>query len=100
MATWLDLVQRLEATIYADERLHCEAVYRGEALPAWLSSPLATATKNAGARLPVVVVNCKGRSVQDSLCVLRLRDLEALLGARAARPAQAVIQAVTGRERQ
>ena len=80
MATWLDLVQRLERTIYADERLHAEAMYRGEALPQWLSSPLATATQNAGARLPVVVLNVKGRSVGDSLCLLRLRDLEALLG--------------------
>lgn len=100
MATWLDLVARLEETIFKDERLHAEAVYRGEALPAWLSSPLATATKNADSRHAVIVVNCKGRSVQDSLCVLRLRDLEALLGARAAQPAQPVIQVVTGRERQ
>ena len=97
MATWLDLVARLEETIFKDERLHAEAVYRGEALPAWLSSPLATATKNAGARLPLVVLNVKGRSVQDSLCLLRLRDLEALLGAQAAQAAP-VIQAVTGRE--
>lgn len=95
MATWLDLAQRLEDTIHADERLHCEACYRGEALPAWLSSPLATATKNAGARLPVVVLNVKGRSVGDSLCVLRLRDLEALLGTAGA--AQPVIQVETGR---
>ena len=80
VATWLDLVQRLEDTIYTDERLHCEAVYRGEALPAWLSAPLATATSNADSRHAVVVVNVKGRSVQDSLCLLRLRDLEALLG--------------------
>ena len=94
MATWLDLVARLEETIFKDERLHCEAVYRGEALPAWLSSPLATATKNAGARLPLLVLNVKGRSVGDSLCVLRLRDFETLLGARAAQPAQAA----TGRE--
>ena len=95
MATWLDLAQRLEDTIHADERLHCEACYRGEALPAWLSSPLATATKNADSRHAVVVVNVKGRSVSDSLCVLRLRDLEALLGVAGA--AQPVIQAVTGR---
>ena len=80
VATWLDLVQRLEDTIYADERLHAEAVYRGEGLPAWLSGPLATATSNADSRHAVVVVNVKGRSVQDSLCLLRLRDLEALLG--------------------
>ena len=79
MASWLDLVQRLEETVYTDERLHAEATYRGEALPAWLSSPLATAAQNAGARLPVVVLNVKGRSVQDSLCLLRLRDLERLL---------------------
>lgn len=86
MASWLGLVQRLEETIYTDERLHCEATYRGEALPAWLSAPLATATQNADSRHAVLVVNCKGRSVQDSLCVLRLRDLEALLGTQEAQP--------------
>ena len=81
MAAWLDLVQRLEETLYADERLHAEAVYRGEGLPQWLTQPLETATANADERSPVVVVNVKGRQVQDSLCLLRLRDLEALLGA-------------------
>ena len=81
MAAWLDLVQRLEETLYADERLHAEAVYRGESLPQWLTQPLETATANADERSPVVVVNVKGRQVQDSLCLLRLRDLEALLGA-------------------
>lgn len=80
MAAWLDLVQRLEETLYADERLHAEAVYRGESLPQWLTQPLETATANADERSPVVVVNVKGRQVQDSLCLLRLRDLEALLG--------------------
>ena len=81
MATWLDLVARLEETLYADDRLHAEAVYRGESLPAWLSQPLAAATANAERRCPVLVLNVKGRSVQDSLCLLRLRDLERLLGA-------------------
>ena len=81
MATWLDLVARLEEGLYADERLHTEAVYRGESLPQWLTQPLETATANADERSPVVVVNVKGRQVQDSLCLLRLRDLEALLGA-------------------
>jgi len=80
VAAWLDLVQRLEETLYADERLHAEAVYRGESLPQWLTQPLETATANADERSPVVVVNVKGRQVQDSLCLLRLRDLEALLG--------------------
>ena len=79
MATWLDLVARLEETLYADERLHAEAVYRGDGLPHWLSQPLETATANADERSPVVVLNVKGRSVQDSLCLLRLRDFEALL---------------------
>lgn len=80
MATWLDLVNRLEETLYADERLHTEAVYRGEGLPQWLKQPLETATANADERSPVVVVNVKGRSVQDSVCVLRLRDFERLAG--------------------
>lgn len=80
MASWLDLVQRLEETIYTDERLHTEAMYRGEGLPSWLSVPLATATKNADGRTPVLVLNVKGRQVHESLCLLRLYDLERLLG--------------------
>ena len=80
MATWLDLVNRLEETLYSDNRVHCEAVYRGEGLPQWLTQPLETATANADERSPVVVVNVKGRSVQDSVCVLRLRDFERLAG--------------------
>lgn len=84
MASWLDLVGHLEETLYADERLHAEATYRGEGLPAWLSQPLAAATANADRRTPVLVLNVKGRQVQDSLCLLRLRDLERLLGAQEA----------------
>lgn len=80
MATWIDLVNRLEETLYSDDRVHCEAIYRGEGLPQWLTQPLATATANADERSPVVVVNVKGRSVQDSLCLLRLRDFERLAG--------------------
>ena len=80
MAAWLDLVQRLEETLYADERLHAEAVYRGESLPQWLTQPLETATANADERSPVVVVNVKGNAAQDSLCLLRLRDFERLAG--------------------
>ena len=80
MATWLDLVQRLESGLYADERLHTEAVYRGEGLPGWLSRPLQDATANADTRSPVLVLNVKGRTVQDSLCLLRLRDFERLAG--------------------
>ena len=79
MATWLDLVARLEETLYADERLHAEATYRGETLPQWLLQPLKDVTANAERRCPVLVLNVKGRQVQDSLCLLRLRDLEALL---------------------
>lgn len=81
MATWLDLVQRLEETLYLDSRLHAEATYKGEALPQWLAQPLKDVTANAGDRSPVLVLNVKGHAVQDSLCLLRLRDLEALLGA-------------------
>lgn len=80
MASWLDLVQRLEAGLYADSRLHCEAVYRGEGLPAWLSQPLRDATANADTRSPILVLNVKGNAVQDSLCLLRLRDFERLAG--------------------
>jgi hypothetical protein len=80
VAVWLDLVQRLEAGLYADERLHAEATYRGESLPQWLSGPLEDVTHNADRRTPVLVLNVKGRQVSDSLCLLRLCDFERLAG--------------------
>ncbi len=78
MASWLDLAQRLEASLYRDERIHTEAVYRGTPLPEWLDAPLQVVQENAGALRPVLVVNVKGVAVQDTICVLRLRDLERL----------------------
>ena len=78
MAAWLDLVQRLEAGLYSDDRTHVECVYRGVALPEWLDAPLQIAQENAGAKRPVLVLNVKGAKVQDVLCLVRLRDLERL----------------------
>ena len=79
MAVWLDLVKRLESTLYKDERLHTEAMYKGD-LPSWLTAPLETTRKNAGDRTPVLVINAKGRKTPDTLCVLRLSDVERLTG--------------------
>lgn len=78
MASWLDLVKRLESGLYRDERLHTEAIYHGVPLPAWLDAPLQVARENANGRRPVLVLNVKGVAVTDTLCVLRLRDLERL----------------------
>jgi hypothetical protein len=82
MAAWLDLVKRLEDGLYRDNRLHVESVYRGAPLPEWIDAPLQVARENAGALRPVLVLNVKGAAVPDSLCVLRLRDLERLTAAR------------------
>ena len=82
MAAWLDLVKRLEDGIGRDNRLHVESVYRGAPLPEWLDAPLQVAHENAGALRPVLVLNVKGVAVPDSLCVLRLRDLERLTATR------------------
>ena len=79
MAAWIDLAKHLEDTLYCDTRLHTESVYRGTGVPSWLRAPLETATKNAEGQLPVLVLNVKGRRIPDTLCVLRLADLEALL---------------------
>ena len=82
MASFLDLAKHLEDTLYCDTRLHAESVYRGAGVPAWLGDPLETATKNAEGAAPVLLLNVKGRKVPDTLCVLRLADLETLLGDR------------------
>ena len=79
MAAWLELLKRLEETVYKDARLHAECVYRGAGLPEWLHGPFDIAAKNAGDRTPVLLLNVKGRTVGDTLCLLRLRDLEALV---------------------
>lgn len=79
MASIQDILTHLEDTLTADERLHAECVYRGTPLPAWLAQPLKEAQVNADGRAPVLVVNVKGRRVPDTVCLLRLQDLERLL---------------------
>jgi len=81
MAAWLDLSAHLERTIQRDERLHCESIYRGAALPAWLQQPLRDTERNAGDRVPCLAVNVKGRRVADTVCIVKLSDLERLLRA-------------------
>ena len=82
MASFLDLAKHLEGSLYLDSRLHAESVYRGAPVPSWLAAPLETATQNAEGLTPVLVLNVKGRKVPDVLCIVRLSDLETLLGDR------------------
>jgi hypothetical protein len=79
MASFVDLLTHLERTLTADARLHAECVYRGTPLPAWLAQPLQEAQAQAHGRVPVLVLNVKGRRTPDTLCMLRLQDLERLL---------------------
>ena len=79
MAVWLDLLIRLEDGVNADGRLHCETIYRGAAMPAWMRGPFEDTIRNAGDLIPVMLVNVKGQASDDSLCILRLRELEMLL---------------------
>ena len=82
MATWLDLGKRLEETLETDERLHTEVTYRGGPLPGWLADPLKGVERNQRDRAGVLVLNVKGRRVEETLCILRLADLERLLKSR------------------
>lgn len=80
MAAWLELLRYLEDTLYTRQDLHAECVYRGAGIPEWLRLPFETVVQNAGRRIPVLLLNVKGTQTLDTLCVLRVRDLQALLG--------------------
>jgi hypothetical protein len=80
VASFVDLLQHMEGTLTQDERLHAECVYRGTPLPAWLAQPLRDTQAHADGRAGVLVLNVKGRRTPDTLCLLRLSDLERLLG--------------------
>ena len=79
MAAWLDIAARLEDGLNQDARLHIESCYRPAALPGWLYAPWAEAGRNAGERAPILLLNCKGTPTKDSVCMVRLADLERLL---------------------
>lgn len=82
MAAWLDLLARLETGLHHDDRLHVETIYRPAALPGWLYIPWAAARRNAGGdRTPVMLLNCKGTGPDDTVCIVRLADLEQLTNA-------------------
>ena len=87
MAAWLDLLARLEHGLHTDARLHVESIYRPAALPGWLYVPLAEVRRNAGRdRAPILLVNCKGTPPGDSVCLVRLADLEQLAGGGSSAP--------------
>ena len=79
MAAWFDLSKRLDAGLGADDRLHVESIYRGEGLPGWLSTPWAAAQHAAGDKLPILALNVKNVKTADTLCLVRLSDLERLI---------------------
>lgn len=80
VAAWLELLKHLEDTLYTRQDLHAECVYRSAGIPEWLRLPFETVVQNAGRRTPVLLLNVKGVKTPDTLCLLRLRDLQALLG--------------------
>lgn len=79
MAAWFDLSKRLDAGLGADDRLHVLATYHGSTLPAWLNGPWAKAIAAAANQAPVVVLNVKGTRLDDTICLVRLADLERLI---------------------
>lgn len=79
MASWHDILPRLEEGLHRDKRLHVESIYRPAALPGWLHGPWQEAKRNAGERIAALLVNCKGTQLDDTTVMLRLSDLEKLL---------------------
>lgn len=82
MASWIDLTERLENTLHADERLAVGGMYRPAELPVWLRGPWRDVRSDARGRVPVLLMNCKGDKPDDVLCLVRLVDLERLTGER------------------
>lgn len=81
MAAWKDLEARLAQGLALHPALHVASIYRGAKLPGWLQTPLTQVEQTAEGRVPVLVLNVKGRRVQQTLCPLALGDLERLLQA-------------------
>ena len=93
MAAWLDLLARLEDGLHRDDRYHVETSYRSAQLPGWLYLPWAETRRNAGPdRTPVMLLNCKGTPADDTVCFIRLADLERLVTlAEGLRPRQVLV---------
>jgi hypothetical protein len=79
LAAWQDLERQLAKGILASKDLHVESAYRSAPLPGWLKDPWRTAQAGAGGKVPVLVFNMKGTQLPDTLCVVRLADLEQLV---------------------
>lgn len=68
MASWHDLEPRIGVLEETGRKVALQ--YHGQGLPRWLEA----ITEN-----DILVVNVKGVRLNDTLCVLKLSDLEALL---------------------
>jgi len=79
MASHFDVAERIESGIGNDGRLHVEVHYHGGKLPQWTVQPMDEAAEHANGRLPVVVLNQKGHSVDGCLVLMSMCDFEALL---------------------
>jgi hypothetical protein len=73
MASWKDLESRVDALEATGRTVAVQ--YQGQGLPKWLA---AVATND------ILVVNVKGVRLNDTLCVVKLAELEKLLGSAAA----------------
>ena len=85
MAAHVDLARRIEEGVGLWPSLHVETTYHSGDLPRWLADPIDGAAQNAGEKVPVTVVNQKGRPLDDTLVVIPLAQLEAFLGTPATR---------------
>ena len=83
MAAWKDLEARLTQGVAAWAGGHVLSIYRGTPLPAWLAKPWAQVEQAAQGQMPVLVINVKGRRVEQTLCLMPLVNLERLLTGRA-----------------
>ena len=71
MAAWFDLKQRVQAL--EDSGLTVTSEYKGDGLPKWLTPALGDCD--------VFVLNVKGISLADTLCIVRLDRLTELVKA-------------------
>lgn len=69
MAAWFDLIRHVEAL--EKRGLTVATDYHGQGLPKWLLPALGECN--------VFVLNVKGIALHDTLCIVRLEELEKLL---------------------
>lgn len=69
MAAWHDLEPRIAKLEATGRKVALQ--YHGQGLPRWLEAVMEN---------DILVVNCKGVRLDNTLCVIKLSDLEALLG--------------------